>query len=164
MEKRGQLLGQPFIMIFGLIAGALILAWGIYQVYQLIDLSKDVQVEDYINGFSKDVQRYYYLEQGSSNKFKISLPQEYSYICFVDRVNPFYCSNGPIPCIKPPNYNHPFVIARKSDNVFVYSKSDVLAYHVPYLRTPATENPLCVKNMMNVLLTSKGTYVEVSHV
>jgi hypothetical protein len=163
MKKRGQLMAQPLVMIFAMIVGALILAWGIYEVYKLLNVAKDVQAADYITGLSKDVQRYYYYEPGSSNRFKINLPADFSYICFVNQDITFQCvSGGSPPCVMPPNYNKAFVIGRKSDNVFIFSKKEVFAYHVPYLMPPDTENPLCVNNYNSTVLTSKGTYVEVS--
>ncbi len=166
MKKRGQLLAQPFVMIFAIIVGALILTWGIYEVYKLINVSCDVELVDYITTLKKDVQRYYYYESGSSNKFKINLPCEASYICFVSHDIPFYCSvaGAGISCVKPQGYNQGFIVGRKNDNVFIYSKKGVDAYYVPYLRPIGTENPLCISDQKQVILTSKGTYVEVSNV
>jgi len=160
MKKRGQLLGQPFMMIFALIVGALILAWGAYEVYKLVNVAKDVQAADYISNLRSDVNRYYYYVPGSSNKFKVGLPASYDYICFVNHNSTL----NPAPSVKPPNYNHVFVDARKSDDVFVYSKNDVLAYNVPYVRPPDGKNPLCLKNQKSFILTSKGNYVEVNDV
>ncbi len=166
MKKRGQLLAQPFVMIFGIIVGALILTWGIYEVYKLINVSCDVELVDYVTTLKKDVQRYYYYESGSSNRFKVDLPCEASHICFVSQDIPFYCrvQGAGIPCVKPQGYNQGFIVARKNDNVFIYSKKGVDAYYVPYLRPTSTENPLCISDQKQIVLTSKGTYVEVSNV
>lgn len=160
MKKRGQLLGQPFVMVFALIVGALILTWGIYEVYKLLAVAKDVEVNDYISTLGKDVDRYYYLEPGSSNRFRVSLPSDFSHICFVSREPSATLDSNPVP--KPNNYNHNFVLARKGDNVFVYSAKDVSAFYVPYVRPPSSSNPSCFANNAFLTLTSKGTYVEVS--
>ncbi|MFH1331808.1 MAG: hypothetical protein ABIH63_00805 [archaeon] len=157
MKKRGQLLGQPIVMIFALIVGALILAWGIFQAYKLMNIAREVEVADYVTTLRKDVERYYYFEPGSSGRFKVSLPSYYNYICFASHEIPFFGSTP-----KPPNYNAAFVALRNNSNIFVYSQKEVLTYNVPYLRAPANQNPLCVKNQMNIMLTSRGTYVEVS--
>lgn len=157
MKKRGQLLGQPIVMIFALIVGGLILGWGIFQAYKLLNTAREVEVADYVATLKRDVERYYYFEPGSSGKFKVSLPQDFTYVCFASHEIPFFGSTT-----KPPNYNHAFVALRNNTNIFVYSKKGVLTYYIPYLRAPASQNPLCVKNQMNVMLTSRGTYVEVS--
>lgn len=156
MKKRGEMMGQPLVMIFALVVGALILIWGIYQVYQLTTLAKEVEVRDYIEKLRKDTQRYYYYETGSTNKFSIRLPQEYTYICFVDQKAPFLGG------IKRPNgFNEGFVKAR-SENIFVYSKEDIQAYSITSLKPQANKNPLCVENKKEIIITSKGSYVEIS--
>ena len=158
MKKRGQLLDQPLVMIFAMIVGALILIWGLYEVYKVVGVSKDVQVIDYITTLKKDVQRYYYFEPGSSSVFKISVPSDFTYVCFANRDGaPVKKLGG----VYPVNYNNDFVVGRKSDNVFVYSDGKVLAYYVPYLKTPSL-NVLCYRNGYRITLTSKGNYVEVA--
>ena len=157
MKKRGQLLGQPLVMIFALVVGALILTWGVYQVYKLVKISCDVEVADYVTGLKKDVQRYCYFEVGSSNRFIVNLPCDFNYVCFASHEIPFFGSTD-----KPSNYNPTFVALRNNSNVFVYSSKSVLAYYVPCLRAPASQNPLCVRNNMPIVLTSRGNYVEVS--
>lgn len=160
MKKRGQLLGQPLLMIFALIVGALILAWGVYQIYKLTTTSCSVEVEGYIATLKKDVQRYYYFEVGSSNKFQVRLPCDYNYICFVNHSTPPPTD----PAVRPPNYNRQFVLDRQDDNVFIYSKKEVSTFYIPYLSLPSTSNKvLCVKNYQYIILTSQGTYVEVSN-
>jgi hypothetical protein len=158
MKKRGQLLGQPLIMIFAMIVGALILVWGLYEGYKVIGVSKDVQVIDYITNLKRDVQRYYYFEPGSSSVFKISVPSDFTYVCFANRDGTPSKKAG---WVYPANYNNDFVVGRKSDNVFVYSKDKVLAYYVPYLKTPSLDVS-CFKNGYKIKLMSKGTYVEVT--
>ncbi|MEM4244796.1 MAG: hypothetical protein QXR60_01145 [Candidatus Nanoarchaeia archaeon] len=161
MRKRGQLLGQPLIMIFALIVGALILAWGAYEIYKLLSFSCEVESRDFISTLKNNAQRYYYYEQGSSNRFQIRLPcDDNAYICFANHSSTL----NPNPTVKPPNYNSGFVNGRKGDNVFIFSKKEVFAFNVPYLspREGTATNPTCVKNYQYVTFTSQGTFVEVT--
>ena len=82
MKKRGQLFGQPFVFIFALIVGALILIFGARYIIQLKDTGEQVQVVKFIERLREDVNQYYFLDVGSSKIIRINLPNKVKGICF----------------------------------------------------------------------------------
>jgi len=153
MKKGGQLMGQPFVMIFAAVVGFLILVWGMWQVYQLMGLSEEIQLKKSMNDFQKVVDEYSYFTKGSSTEHKINLPSEFTKICFYDSDDVWSYTEGDL---------DKWFIENRGDNVFVFPIDDS-AFNIKGLKVKEDEsNPLCFKTNEKFLLISQGTHVEVS--
>ncbi len=83
-HKKGQLLGLPFIYIFALIVGAMILVWGVKVVIDLVGTAENVDLGKFIKKTESDIQIMYNDEEGSvSSSRKVSIGS-LTHICFVD--------------------------------------------------------------------------------
>ena len=151
--KRGQLLSQPFIMLFAIIVGALVLAWGVYEINKLMNLSEDVQLTDTVSNLQKVVDQYYYFNEGSSKEYKIILPSKFDKICFYSSGLGWNPSDSDL--------NREFMEARENDNVFIFPIADGSVFNVANIETEG-RNPLCFKSGEAFTITSRDTHVEVS--
>ena len=82
--KKAQIMGQPFVYIFALVVGALILFWGARTVIKLVERSEMVEVVDFIKTLESTVDEYYMLDEGSEKTIKLRLPKKISYFCVAD--------------------------------------------------------------------------------
>ncbi len=82
--KKAQIMGQPFVYIFALVVGALILFWGARTVIKLVERSEMVEVVDFIKTLESTVNEYYMLDEGSEKTIKLRLPKKISYFCVAD--------------------------------------------------------------------------------
>ena len=154
MKKRGQLMEQPFIMLFAIIVGFLILTWGTWQVYKLMNLSEEIEIKKNMNEFQKVVDQYYYFDEGSSVSYKIKVPSKFNKICFYDRDRSWTPSDIDL--------NEGF-IKERGDNVFIFPLDKDSTFDIGNLKVKIGEdNPLCFKTYEKFLLVSQGTHVEVS--
>ena len=78
------MLSQPFVYIFALIVGALILVWGGKTVLDLLQTGSQVNVGTFIKSLEEDVAAYKNFGEGSRTTKKVDFPQEITYICFLD--------------------------------------------------------------------------------
>ena len=156
-------MAQPFVMLFAIIVGALVLVWGVYEIKQLIDLSGDIQLSDTMNDFQRVVDQYYYFNEGSARKYKINLPSNFDKICFYSH-NP--ADGG---WNHPPDTNldkhKPFIINRENDNVFIIPISEGSAFNIINLKPiEGGNNPLCFRSGEKINITTETNYVGVSKI
>ena len=155
--RRAQLFSQPFMLVFALLVGASVLIWGAYQVVQLSQYATHVQLVDATNSFRNEVQKYFYLDEGSTKLYPVRFPGDITYLCVSDKTTPVFTPNIP-----PAELTKNFIQARP-ENVFVLPHD---AYPTTFFQVdhakPASHNPLCVRNGQQLKLVSKGDYVEIS--
>lgn len=175
MKKRGQVLGTPFIMIFALVVGALILIGGLYYVYKLTTTAKEISIIKEINDFKTKVQAYYYLEEGNTRRTKISLPTEAKNICFYDSEktwNPMTLSGAtgrdyPADFAAKETYYKNFFKAFKTRNLFIFPKEKLKesSFAIPNLNLESqNNNPICIMNGREVRIISMGDHVEIEYI
>ena len=82
INKKGQLLERPFIVIFIVIVSAFIFIFGFYLINNLIKQSNCAQLGLNINDLKQDVDRYYSFDIGSSIDINFKLPSGIKYVCF----------------------------------------------------------------------------------
>ena len=80
--KRGQLLGIPFVYILALIIAAFILIFGIRLIFELQETASSVEIANFIDSLRNEVEKYSYLDHGSSKEIKINLPNKIEQLCF----------------------------------------------------------------------------------
>lgn len=169
MRKKGQMLSQPFVYIFALIVGALILVWGGKTVLDLLQTGSQVNVGSYIKSLEQDVAAYKNFGEGSKTAKKVDFPQDITYICFLDLERSANdCkrkgANNKIVKCKPEELDEEFAfqIEEPNKNVYILPTDAVKinAFNIKDLK-PAQGNPFCVRNGQDIEIISKVSYVEV---
>jgi len=170
MKKKGQLLGQPFIYIFALIVGALILVWGGKTVLDLMQTGSQVNVGSFIKSLEEDVAAYKNFGEGSRTTKKIDFPGDVTYICFLDlEKSPNDCKrkeqgNKIVKCrAEELDEEFAFQIEEPNKNIYVLPTDAVKigAFKIDDLK-PADGNPFCIRNGLEMEIKSKVSHVEIS--
>ncbi|MFH1637058.1 MAG: hypothetical protein ABIB71_01385 [Candidatus Woesearchaeota archaeon] len=163
--KKGQLMSQPFVYIFALIVGALILVYGISMVWDVINTAGTVEIGSFYARLDKKAAQYYSLTSGSSTPFQVSLPDAVTHVCIKNaEEEPSSCvekGSGKKSCSY---FDEDLEFLLDEDaNVFIVplASVDINTYTIDNLRTKSGEM-LCVPNGMSIKLTSQGAYVEAS--
>ncbi len=166
MKKKGQLLGQPLIYVFALIAGAMILVWGIRTVMKLGDTAAAVEIGKFTSKLQSQVDQYLNFDEGSAKEVKVSLPSKITHICFLDSAAGKKCMLDGKPCsIEDLDEAFAAMAGTRTKSNFFFLPMN--AYKLPpkeikNLRVDAAAgNPACFRNNANkkFTLTSMGTYV-----
>lgn len=164
-SKKGQLIGQPLVYAFAMIAGALILAWGVNTVLKLQNTAGQVELAKFANKLESETDKYLNFDEGSSTTIKASLPSKITHICFYDTSATRDCKLNGKTC-NVPELDEKFaalINANTKHNVFFLPLG---TYNLPpkQIKNLKAEggNPLCFKSGTNIILTSKGTYVSAS--
>ena len=169
MKKKGQLLGQPLVYLFALIAGAMILIWGIKTVIDMGNVAATVEIGKFVSKLQSDVGQYLNFDEGSATEIRVSLPSKIRYICFLDAASDKKCVLDGKQCnIEDLNKAFAAIANTRAKSNFFFLPMD--AYKLPSkeiknLRVDTTTgNPICFRNSANkkLTLTSMGTYVSVS--
>ena len=155
MKKRGQLLAQPFIFIFAIIFGALILAFGTWAIFNIKERAELAELTLAITDIKKEVNSYYNLETGSSKELNIALPKKVEKICFTVPKEQFTkTSDQELNQLLQNNQKyHAFIFPI---NIFKLTK-----FEIPHLKP--IKNPLCIttKNSLKAVIETKDYYVEI---
>ena len=166
MEKRGQLLSQPFIYIFAIVLAALILLFGVMLINKINNQSEEVQLIAFISDLKTQVNNFYHFDPGSSKELNILLPKKIKQLCF-------YSNKYSITT----ELNHPdlkdlnlILQYPQSDNLYVIPLTEYseTRFTIPNLQPPASENPLCFipkSGRLNAIIETKAyqnnLYVEI---
>ena len=154
MRKRGQLFDQPFILIFGIVVGALILVWGGKMIYDLKTTGDKVEVELFINNLRKEIDKQYYYDVGSQKEIVLKLPAEVEQICFYDK------DEGTNQLIG--DELKLVINLRSSENTFLITPIpyDQIRFKIDKLRIKE-KNPLCLRNKDKYVIITGKDYVEI---
>lgn len=156
MKRKGQLLSTPFIFVFALVVGGLILIFGSNYIFRLNELGESVELTSFVSTLRKDVESYYYLDEGSSKLITVKLPSKIDFICIKGEGS---LNNNEI-LNKYPGFD--FILENNDKNVFFapINAYRVTIYNIEHLK-PAGKNPLCFKNNEKAKLETKSNYVEI---
>ena len=158
--KKGQIMGQPIIFIFITIVIVILLFFGIRIILNSKNLADEMNVESFFLEIEEQIQETYNLDYGSRISLKkISVPVSLKEICFMDFNEDLVGVTGDkalrLNAAKT-NGNNVVIIPSKGD----YKKKEIENFVVVI-------NPLC-ENLkdgeLNLVLESKGSYVEVKEV
>lgn len=172
--KKGQLLSQPFIYIFALILGALILVWGIKTVMDLKDTADQVDLGKFKNDFESKAKALYNSGEGSRNFMRVMLGGDVKFVCFSipkEEINCQYVDKGEMkvcPSLEAlNNKDDEFRLRLENEdkkNMWILplgvSKFDT--FQVDFVRPAGGANPLCYKNGEEIMMENKGSYIELS--
>ena len=171
--KKGQMMSQPFVYMFALILGGLILVWGGKMIYDLVGTSNEAEIGTFYNDMKTEVNEYYNYEDGAARAVKIRLPKDIKYFCVFDPEKDLDCKTRNKIEDDPKSVNCNDLdtdFDRRLDtekrkgangkNVFVLPTSftKYYSYKIPYLK-PVGGNPICIPNGQDLFITSRVSYV-----
>lgn len=168
--KKGQMLSQPFVYIFALVVGALILVWGGKTVLDLVNTGSQINVAKLVKDLEQDAAAYKNFDEGSRTSRKLQFPDDITYICFLDmerKANDCLRKekgNKIIKCTATElDEDFAFQIEEPNKNIYVLPTTAVKvgAFKVDDLK-PELGNPLCVRNGLDITISSKVDHVEIS--
>lgn len=170
MKRKGQMLSQPFVYIFALVVGALILVWGGKTVLDLVNTGSQVDVGNFVKSLESDVAAYKNFGEGSKTSRKISFPNNINYICFLDlekKANDCKRKEAGDKVVKCTaeelDDDFAFQIEESNRNVYVLPMSElkINSFNIEDLK-PTSGNPFCVRNGVDINIISKVSYVEIN--
>jgi len=165
MNKKGELLSQPFIYIFMIIVIGLVVILGFTNLKNLIGFGCTVESEKLMHDFKNNVKQMYGFSSGSKQKYSFTTPSGINGICFVDSTMS--------PDLAKITYKdiQDYVAIKSSagdlnENIF-FSGSDEECLPEPNKidKLKVQGNTLCfnvAKGKFDYVLENKGTFVEIS--
>ena len=168
-------MAQPFVYIFALILGALILIWGIKVIVDMVSIGGKAELGKITKTIQSDVEAYYNYDEGSTKELSISLPKGLSYLCISDPGKNFNCQKKDIAGVTKPCGSvgtlEPLLKreAEKADNKnnlfaipFAQATLEGGKFKAPNLKPVSGINPICIQTGAKLVLTSRAGYVEAS--
>lgn len=153
MLKKGQLIGTPFILIFALVLGALILLFGFNVIEKLVGYGHSVEVSKFITDLREDVEKYYYFEKGSSKEIRINLPRDIQFICFKQA--------STIEKISALSHKWSSMIEYDmQNNIFLFPPQKHSVFSIPHLGDLSLKT-YCARNGETITIKSEGYYVSI---
>jgi len=168
--KKGQLLGQPLVFVFALIAGAMILAWGVNTVLKMGVTAGKVEIGEFAMSVQGKTSQYLNFDEGSSTTIAVKLPPKTTYVCFFDSSKDKNCMLDGKPC-QMAQLDQGFAALANTkiqDNMFSLPISAYEGMGKKLIKDLKADteagNPLCFRNQAGnkITLRSMGTYVAVT--
>ncbi len=163
MKKRGQILGLPLILVFGMIVGAFILLYGAKVILDLSDEANYVDFLDQIQDFDTNIQIFEQYDVGSSKVYTFSLSKDVETLCFYVPAQSTDCTlngedcsadiDGELEIVLDDEYNF-YVFPQ---GVFERTRFTITPFSVD------GGNPVCVSNGNSVVLQSQKEGVLISY-
>ena len=162
LNHKGQLLGMPMVMIFALIVGAMILAWGIYTIMDITDQANYIDLVDTIDDLRSNAEAFGNYDEGTSKKYVLDLPKEIEYICFYNSASKGECLLDGISC--PSEFSDYNEIFGTINNVYVFPMAyDTSQFKIDEEFFPEKGNPECISNGNTALLKKQDGYVSITY-
>ena len=142
---------QIFIFIFALIMMALVLVFGIRQLFVVTDTASTVETLAFVEDFKKEVQTYTTFDAGSTKNVRISVPSAVHQLCFF---NP----QLPVAGISDPVFKA-LLQGDKKNNLFVLPLEEFQSpgpgFFIPHFVLQGPKNPYCTlakKGLLQVMI------------
>ena len=161
--KKGQVMGLPLVLIFGLIVAALILFFGVRWIISLQNQADYVDLLDSIRDLDTYVQTFENFDEGSSKIYSLDFPSDIDSVCFYDQGTSFNCQLNGGPCsVDLDDYIQ--LVGDANSNVYIYSSGnyDRTRFAISSFQ-PKGANPVCVSNKGTVLITSEKDTVGIAY-
>tara|TARA_Y100000310_G_scaffold290392_1_gene317533 strand:- start:1252 stop:1746 length:495 start_codon:yes stop_codon:yes gene_type:complete len=161
--KRGQLLGMPLVLLFSLIVGALILAYGAKVAYDLVSQADYVDFLSSLDDIEANVETFSNYDAGSAKVYELNLPDDVEYLCFYSDTSAYNCLQDGGTCDEDLDGTLELV-TEDSFNVYVYPTSTfernrflIESFEVE------NGNPECIANGKSILITAHDDYVGITY-
>ncbi len=160
---KGELFSQPFIMIFAILVGALILVFGVKSFIDIKGGAEDVELSKFAAILKNNIDTYYNFDVGSSKKLSLVMPAKAKEVCFYDDSKPVNIAADEF---------FQAVLEDTKDNMFIlplgsYFKTQ---FRIEHMKNGAGKNPFCVvkrDGKLNVIIETKAglndVFVEVKN-
>ena len=163
MLKKGEILGVPLVLVFGLIVGALILYFGTTYILKLKEEAEYIDLLDTIQDIDAMIDTYGNYDPGSSKVVSLSLPKKVEKLCFFDPTVPFECTDDGGACDSELEGTIELV---QSDefNLYLFPQGiyDMNRFAIAEF-TPEEGNPVCLSNGESIVIRSQREYVGVAY-
>ena len=166
MKKKGQILGVPLVLVFGLIVGALILAYGAKVIIDMMDEAEYVDFLGTLDDIENNVETFSHYDEGSSKVYDLDLPQDLETLCFYDTEQEFNCYHDGEDCdgdlaelvelLGDDDYNV-YVIPQ---DLFERGRFGIEEF-IP--KGDNDDNPVCVSNGEQILFTTEDDTVSIAY-
>ncbi|MFA5887198.1 MAG: hypothetical protein WC852_00620 [Candidatus Nanoarchaeia archaeon] len=175
-RKRGQLMSQPFVYIFALIMGGLILVWGVKITIDFLGMANKAELGKLVKNIESETKSFMNQGEGSTKPITLMLPKSITHFCIADIDNSVpACKIKPktgtvVNCNNLEDYETLNALVKLAPST---SKKNVFA--LPFAKAglnngkfriegikPTGANPLCFANGAILRLTAKAGYTEAS--
>ncbi|MDD4878684.1 MAG: hypothetical protein PHO02_06670 [Candidatus Nanoarchaeia archaeon] len=173
-KKKGQIMAQPFVYIFALILGALILVWGIKMVYDFLSVANKAEIGQLKDKIDTEVKTYMNYAEGATKPIKLSLPGNIKYLCVSNlESDAVKCKikKGTSALVNCPSIDNidatlSGVVKSKQKNLLFtpFEKAQLMngKFKIENLKPEGEANPLCYANGATLMLTTMADYVQAS--
>ncbi len=161
--KRGQILGVPLVLLFALIVGALILAYGAKVAIDLVNEADYIDFLDSMSDLENNIQTFSHYDEGSSKVYDIDLPTDVEAVCFYNDGKDFDCTLDGEICDEILEGTLDLLV-ESNFNVYVYPNNafDQTRLNIEDFETEAG-NPECISNGHSLLITAYSDYVGLTY-
>lgn len=175
MEKKGQLMSEPFVWIFALIVGALILIWGIKTVMDLKETADTVDLGQFKTKIETIAKSMKNQGEGSSEIVPVKVGAKVKFVCLSNtEATAISCkAKGKDGTLKDcpggaaaldPALELRMKSAKNTDNMWIlpFGSSKKDSFKILYITPIAGANPICYQNgVASIEMETRDTFVEV---
>ncbi|MFH1444946.1 MAG: hypothetical protein ABIF08_00510 [Nanoarchaeota archaeon] len=147
--------GMVFGIIFAIVTMGFVAAFGLPLISDAFCTQEQSQVIKALSDFENDINNFYFLSEGSTKFYEMSLPKNVK-ICFIDYND---LSENPVGGWTEPNDAVKTLIEGQNYNIWYSSCAGESGKKINYA---SVADNFCMKGFVRVYLENKGTYVEVS--
>lgn len=147
---------QVFLFIFALIMMAVVLLFGIRQLFIVTDTADKVETLTFVEDFKQELQTYANFDVGSSKYLTLSVPSDVNQICFFNSKKPIQGITDPV--LKA------LLQSDKQNNLFVLPlerfQNPGPGFFIPALTVQGTKNPLCIMTSNSLKVFIETVFVD----
>ena len=161
--KRGQILGVPLVLLFALIVGALILAYGAKVAIDLVGEADYIDFLDGMKDIENNIVTFSHYDEGSAKVYEMDLPNAVETICFYNDGKDFDCTLDGGICDEVLEGTLDLLV-ESNFNVYVYPTNafDQTRLKIEDFETEAG-NPECITNGNSLVITAYDDYVGLTY-
>ena len=163
MMKRGQILGMPLILLFGLIVAGFILAFGVRWALNLTSEADYIDLLGTIDDVESNIETFHNYDEGSSKTYELSVPDDVEKVCFYDPTATENCLDDGETCSLELQETLDLVLDSQF-NVYLIPQGlyDRNRFGIQSF-TVQDGNPVCVSNGKTLLITTLEDSVGISY-
>jgi len=159
--KKAQVMGMPLVLLFGLILGAIILIWGVYMIFNLMDSAELTELADKVTDLRNKMDVFSNYDTGATQKYTVAFPSKIEYVCFYNPDEVMDCKLNGGSC--PSDLIEFMEITADSNNVYIYPPEyEQIKFEVEDLY-PKEANPECIRNQQTAIIEKTEEYVTISY-
>jgi len=154
-EKRGQVMGLPFGVIFSILITIFIIIAAFTGIKYFLNLKKCTDTGLFFSDLQSEIDRAWNT-QASNFSFKSTLPQDVEYVCFANFTKSFSGNS---------NERKIFDELKKypqEGNLFLYPKPKKCSFskEIKHINMTDMRNPYCIKNSDKIEITITKSFYE----